>query len=167
MRKTSGTSSPGTVQANRNTHSTHLQHRSPLLPMMIMQEPLYISQFFPPPPPITPFTPLGTNHHTRDWAPLTREEVSEALKSCKDNSVLGPSQVTYKAVKWTWEAHPLALWYLYSHCFNLGHYPAPFKTSITTVVNKPNKENYTDPSSFRPILLMECPGKVLEKISTK
>ena len=60
----------------------------------------FISQFFPPPPPIAPFTPLGTNHPTRDWAPLTREEVSKALASCKDDSVPGPSQVTYKAVKW-------------------------------------------------------------------
>ena len=125
-----------------------------------------ISQFFPPPPPVAPFTPLGANYHTRDWAPLMRKEVSKALKSCKDNLALGPSQVSYKAVK-SWEAHPLALWYLYSHCFNLGHYPALFKTSITTVVKKPNKENYTDPSSFRPIQLIECPGKVLEKYSTK
>ena len=159
MRKTSGISFPGTVQANRNARSTHLQQVSTASDDEYART--FISQFFPPPPPIAP---LSTNHHTRDWAPLTREEVSKALKSCKDNLALGPSQVTYKAVKWAWEAHPLTLWYLYSHCFNLGHYPAPFKTSITTVVNKPN---HTDPSSFRPIQLMECSSKVLEKISTK
>ena len=124
----------------------------------------FISQFFPPPPPVAPYIPPDFTHHTRGWAPLMREEVSEALNSCKDDSAPGPSQVTYKAVKWAWEAHSPTLWYLFSHCINLGHYPTPFKTSITSVVGKPNKADYTKPSSFRPIQLMECPGKALEKL---
>ena len=96
-----------------------------------------------------------------------REEVSKALNSCKDNSAPGPSQVTYKVVKWAWEAHSLTLWYLYSHCIDLGHYPSLFKSSITAVASKLNKNNYTDPSSFRPIQLTECPGKVLKIFFTK
>ena len=127
----------------------------------------FISQFFPPLPPVTPYIPPDSTHHTRGCAPLTREEVSEDLNSCEDHSAPGPSQVTYKVVKWAWEAHSTTLWYLFSHCINLGHYPTLFKTSITAVVGKPNKADYTEPSSFRPIQLMECPSKVLEKIATK
>lgn len=126
-----------------------------------------MDQFFPPPSPHSGPQPSDTSLLTRKRAPLTNEEVSEALKSCQDDSAPGPSQVPYKAIKWTWEAHSHALWYLYSNCIELGHYPSPFKASLTAVTSKPNKKDYTDPSSFRPIQLTECAGKVLDKIVAK
>ena len=111
----------------------------------------FVTQFFPLLL-LSPHTP-DTTHYTRSWAPLTREEVFEALKSCENNSAPGPSYVTYKAVKWAWEACSLTLRYLYSQCIELGYYPSPFKLSITAMASKSNKNNYTDPSSFRPIPL--------------
>jgi len=46
----------------------------------------------------------------------------------------------------------------------IGHYPTPFKHSTTAVVPKPKKKDYSIPSAFRPIQLLECLGKVLDRI---
>jgi hypothetical protein len=35
------------------------------------------------------------------------------------------------------------------------------------MVNKPQKPDYTIPKAYRPITLMECTGKLLEKIVAK
>ena len=45
-----------------------------------------------------------------------------------------------------------------------GHFPQPFKETITLVLRKPNKPNYTKPNAYRPIALESTIGKVLESI---
>ena len=45
-----------------------------------------------------------------------------------------------------------------------GHCPKPFKKSLTVVLRKPQKEDYTKLKSYRPIALLNTLGKVLEKV---
>src|SRR5436190_16610083 len=47
---------------------------------------------------------------------------------------------------------------------NTGHFPTPFKKTVTIVLRKPNKPNYTKPNAYRPIALENTIGKVLESI---
>jgi ribonuclease HI len=124
----------------------------------------FAEQFFPVPPPVQPFNPTDDPAPERTANPLIMEEIEHAIKSCQKNTAPGPSQINYTAVKWIWEANPDLLFYLYSHCLQTGHYPTPFKHSITTVVPKPNKNNYENPAAYRPIQLLECLGKVLDKV---
>jgi len=48
-------------------------------------------------------------------------------------------------------------------CIKLGYWPLHFKRSTTVVISKPNKKFYDSPKSFRPIVLLNTVGKLIEK----
>ena len=52
-------------------------------------------------------------------------------------------------------------------CFELGYWPSHFKTSTSIIIPKPNKELYNFPKSFRPIILLNTIGKLIEKVIRK
>jgi hypothetical protein len=56
---------------------------------------------------------------------------------------------------------------LMSACLRAGHHPRPWKEAIVCVIPKPNRADYTLAKNFRPISLLECLGKLLEKIVAK
>jgi retron-type reverse transcriptase len=49
-------------------------------------------------------------------------------------------------------------------CIRLGHWPVYFKTSTSVIIPKPGKDNYSTPKSFRPIVLLNTMGKLIEKM---
>ena len=50
---------------------------------------------------------------------------------------------------------------LFRATFSLETYPAQWCNSITQVLRKPGKPNYTVPGAYRPIALLDTIGKVL------
>jgi len=49
-------------------------------------------------------------------------------------------------------------------CFDTGFLLSHFKTSISIIIPKPNKEFYDFLKSFRPIVLLNTIGKLIEKV---
>ena len=49
-------------------------------------------------------------------------------------------------------------------CLELGYWPSYFKMSTTVVIPKLNKLSYDSPKSFRPIVLLNTLGKLIEKV---
>jgi hypothetical protein len=58
------------------------------------------------------------------------------------------------------------LHHLFAACLRLGHHPAAFKQASTVMLRKPDKDDYEQPKSWRPVALLPCMGKLLEKIFT-
>ena len=52
-------------------------------------------------------------------------------------------------------------------CINLRYWPNYFKISTTIVIPKPNKSSYDQPKAFRPIVLLNTLGKLVEKVVTE
>ena len=52
----------------------------------------------------------------------------------------------------------------YNACFEHEVAPSFFKRSCTVVIPKPNKTDYSVPKAYRPIVLLNCLGKLLKKI---
>ena len=77
----------------------------------------------------------------------------------------GPSGVGYKLLKWAHQARPDYLPHLLNLCLNTGYHP--WKTATVIMINKPQKPDYTIPKAYHPIALLECTGKLLEKIIAK
>jgi Reverse transcriptase (RNA-dependent DNA polymerase) len=48
-----------------------------------------------------------------------------------------------------------------------GHWPSHFKESLSVIIPKPGKPNYSTPKSFRPIVLLNTLGKLLEKLLSR
>lgn len=53
-----------------------------------------------------------------------------------------------------------------NHTFSMGYFPQKFKEAKIILIPKPNKKG-TDPRDYRPISLLEVPGKIYEKILNK
>ena len=49
-------------------------------------------------------------------------------------------------------------------CINLSYWPMHFKRSSSIIISKPNKSLYDSSKSFRPIVLLNTIGKLIEKV---
>jgi hypothetical protein len=106
-------------------------------------------------------TPLTT----RPWTPITTEEIHEALQNTSNKSAPGPSGINYKILKWAYDACPESLTYIFNLSLSTGVHV--WKHATIVPVAKPNKPDYSAPKAYRPISLMECTGKLLEKVITR
>jgi len=101
-------------------------------------------------------------HPVRNFDPIIPEEISTALLSCSNSSAPGLSGINYKLVKWAFMASPQRFVDIYNYSIRLGLHP--WRVAKIVPVLKPNKVDYSLPKSFRPVSLLECCGKLLEKI---
>jgi hypothetical protein len=98
----------------------------------------------------------------RTWDKITSDEVTKALVTTSPSSAPGPSSIGYVTLKWAHAARPEVLTDIFNLC--IDHSTHPWKLAMVVVINKPHKPNYSIPKAYRPISLLECVGKVLEKI---
>jgi len=96
------------------------------------------------------------------FAPITPDEVSHTLSDTSNRLAPGPSGIGYKLLKWTHAANPERLTSLYNAAISLSTHP--WKAATVLPVPKPNKPDYRLAKAYRPISLLECCGKLLEKI---
>jgi hypothetical protein len=100
------------------------------------------------------------------WIPYSAAEMSDALLGTSNRSAPGPDHITWRHLKRILRdgySEQLFLW-LANACLTTGVWPDEFKVSITVVIPKPGKPLYNTPKSFRPIVLLNTMGKLLEKM---
>ena len=73
--------------------------------------------------------------------------------------------IGYKLLKWCHIAAPDRLTSLFNRVITLGHHP--WHDAKIVLIPKPNKTNYRLGKAYHPVLLLECCGKLLEKIVAK
>lgn len=54
--------------------------------------------------------------------------------------------------------------HLFNACMLLGYDPRMFRSAITVMLKKADKETYETPKSWRPVALLCCLAKMLEMI---
>jgi retron-type reverse transcriptase len=119
--------------------------------------------FFHFPSPVKPVLTLpGTPAPKCPFYPVMKDEVEHALKGTSNKSAPGPSGINYKLVKWAFSAHPEFILNIYNAALHLGHHP--WTAAKVVIIPKPNKPDYSTAKAYRPISLLECFGKVLEKV---
>lgn len=117
----------------------------------------------------------------RTFSPITEREIREALSDTSNFSAPGPDNLS-----WFWlkriitdlsdcecgspehagqhtniEARVAAY---YNACIQYAIHPTIFKKSRTVVIPKPNKPDYSKAKAYRPIVLLNCLGKLMEKV---
>jgi len=102
----------------------------------------------------------------RDWPPFSALELTDALASCSSRSSPGRDHITWVHLKVILESHKTIqiLLDLANACIQVGHWPKHFKDSISVIIPKPGKPSYSTPKSFRPIVLLNTIGKLIEKM---
>lgn len=110
-------------------------------------------------------TPLNYNDQKSSDSynlPFTLSEMNKALLNTKSNAV-GTDKVSYQMLKeLPYEAH-LFLLKIYNVIWQSNIYPSEWANTIVIPVHKKNKDPKL-PDSYRPICLINCACKILEKM---
>ena len=96
---------------------------------------------------------------------LGRDELREVLESFSKKKSPGKDGVTSEMLAPSVMEGPLLS--LFNDCIRLRYFPRSWKTAVVKVIPKPDKDDYTDPRSYRPIGLLSVVGKVFEKVISR
>ena len=106
---------------------------------------------------------------TSSWEPFSIEEFRQAINKYNNSSAPRPDKLTWWHLK-TILKQDVCLTKIINiadACINLRHWPNYFKCFTTVVIPKPNKLAYDQPKFFRPIVLLNTLGKLIEKVITE
>lgn len=93
---------------------------------------------------------------------ITKKELKSVLDNL-GNTAVGHDGVHNKCLKRHSRLLVSHLLALYNSSLALGHVPSAWKLAHIILIHKPDKDPQ-DPSSYRPISLLSCVGKVMERI---
>ncbi|RXW16893.1 hypothetical protein EST38_g8968 [Candolleomyces aberdarensis] len=101
----------------------------------------------------------------RAWPEFSLLELSQALEACLSRSAPGLDHITWRHLKQVLALPECAdiIIALANGCIESGHWPKHFKESTLVIIPKPNKPSYSTPKAFRPIVLLNTLGKLIEK----
>ena len=106
------------------------------------------------------------NKQATAWAPFSKEEFKIVISSCNNSSTPEPDKLSWSHLKSILK-HDVCLTNIIKIAnayINLGYWPNHFKRLLTIIIPKPNKLLYDSPKSFRPIVLLNTLGKLIEKV---
>ena len=95
--------------------------------------------------------------------PITMKEIEAAIRQLKCKKAPGPDGVTNDMIKHLGPAAKKALLELFNESWKNGTVPALWKKATIIPIHKKGKDK-KDPNSYRPISLLSCLGKVLERV---
>ena len=103
---------------------------------------------------------------TSTWNPFSEEEFTSSIVKCNISSTPGPNKLAWRHLKHILKDKVCLknIINIANTCLEIGYWPTHFKMLITIVIPKPNKVLYDIPKSFRPIILLNTLGKLVEKV---
>jgi ribonuclease HI len=122
--------------------------------------------FFPPLPLAELNDIPGTVYpHPVPFSPIiTEAQVKRAIDRLAPNKAPGPDTIPNSVLKKCYPQLKEHLIFLAQASLQTGHFPTLFKETVTVIVRKPGKPDYTKAKAYRPIALESTIGKVLESI---
>ncbi|EGU71877.1 hypothetical protein FOXB_17615, partial [Fusarium oxysporum f. sp. conglutinans Fo5176] len=80
------------------------------------------------------------------------------------NTSPGSDNITVDLLKAVWHIIGTHVRRLFERCLSIGHHPKPFKEAEVVMIAKPGRRDLTSPRAWRPISLLSCLGKGLERL---
>ena len=117
---------------------------------------------FPKPPPFSAreLWPIQGMAHTR----ITHELVQKSLFCQSPTKTLRPDKLNFKAIKlvWSWDLDRITA--IVKNTIKLYHHSKSWKRAQSILLEKNNKRDKSLVKSYRAISLLNCMGKLLEKV---
>src|SRR5271156_5828740 len=98
---------------------------------------------------------------------ITDQAIQNALFSQSLTKAPGSDRLNFKAIRLLWDWSQERVTALIRHCFRLGYQPNRWKIARGILLRKPNKPNYILAKHYRIISLLNCLGKVAEKVAAE
>jgi len=97
---------------------------------------------------------------------FSKEEFRITIANCNNTSAPGPDKLSWSYLKIILKDDECLgiIIHIANVCIELGYWLLHFKRSTIVVIPKPNKKSYNSPKSFRPIVLLNTVGKLIEKV---
>ena len=117
---------------------------------------------FPPPPVF-----YGTEYepgHGIAHASITKNNVAKALLCQSVKKAPGPNMHNFRILYVLWDWDPDRITSVVVHAIRLQYHPQRWRNAKRVLLEKPNKRNRTLVKSYRIISLLNCLGKVVEKV---
>ena len=126
-------------------------------------------EIFFPVPPEADLSDIATTEYPEGipLPPITKKEVVDAINAAASYKAPGPDGLPNRALQ---VAAPLLadhLTRLFNQSLHLNYWPTSFRESVTVVLRKPDKDDYTVPKAYRPIALLNTLSKVMEAVIAK
>ena len=117
-------------------------------------------------PALSDFVDNLPQRNVRSWPSFSVLELDEALLTCSSSSAPGPSHFSWEYLKIFLKDDTFKSFFLTlaNDIILSGIWPDAFKASMTVIIPKPKKDDYSKPKSYRPIALLECPCKLVSKM---
>ncbi|MBW0515027.1 hypothetical protein O181_054742 [Austropuccinia psidii MF-1] len=110
-------------------------------------------------------TPIPlAQEHPGVFPPVPPEEIQKAINSLPNNKAAGSDTIPNEILKIAAQLLLPILTPLFNACLAKCHYPTPWKTSLTAIIRKNDKDDYSNPSAYHPIALLNTLGKLFEKV---
>ncbi|CAB0040015.1 unnamed protein product [Trichogramma brassicae] len=94
---------------------------------------------------------------------VTLEELRRAYSWIKEYTAPGPDGVPNSAIKIAIDTHPYIFLQVYTACLRTGVFPVCWKRQRLVLLPKPGKPP-EEPSSYRPLCMLDTAEKILERI---
>jgi len=120
-----------------------------------------------PPPPQAPKPNWDKYRPNTDWKwpSLSKDELNYACSTAKiKGKTPGPDQITQEIIQQAYQAIPDIFYRLYSSLIHTGYHPTCWRQATGAILKKPAKPDYSSPKAYRVISLLNCLGKVSERI---
>ena len=130
---------------------------------------VFRDKLFPMPPILANPVPfdLDPRHDDLPFHPVTRNEVRDSIMTAASFNAPGPSGLCGAAWKWSWNVIGEEIYRAIAMAVAAGYHPKAFHDSLTVILQKPRKPDYSNPKAYRPIQLLEVLGKILERIQAR
>lgn len=111
----------------------------------------------PPPHPLRPQRPNRCSPF-----PVNLQSVIEIIKSINNKKSAGPDRISNFIIKKLSTTVLLKISYIFHKCVDLQYFPGAWK--VARVIVLPKSKGAKETANFRPISLVSCLGKILERI---
>jgi hypothetical protein len=123
---------------------------------------LFRTTLFPPPPEYQP-TQTGASQPLT-WTPISGAEVERAIFTSSPTKAPGPDGINFACLRHAYRSIPDWFNSLFAEVLNQGYHPRCWREATGAILPKPNKPDYTAVKAYRIVALLNCLGKIAEKL---
>ena len=125
---------------------------------------IFLKAMFPKPPKTAETELPEDTESTKTWFAVISDEIKQAIMTSSTKKAPGPDGLSFLIIQHAYQAIPDLFHMIYSALLDQGYHPICWRQGTGAILKKDGKPDYSAPKAYRMITLLNCLGKVSEKI---